>query len=91
MKSSRKRVVGLIVFLVGLYATWRVATWLAWRMAGLDRDEVVGGECDDCEVTVLLDQVGYVLACFATYFFMVWIAWEVWHRTRPRDTVSASR
>jgi hypothetical protein len=77
----------LAAFAVGLYATWRVANWLAWRQAGLDRDTTVGSaDCDDCGLTVLLDQIGFVLACFAVYFVVVGTAWFVWRRLNRRHT-----
>ena len=81
MKSSRQTLARMFGFVVGLYVTWRVANWLAWRQEGLDRDSVVGSaDCDDCELTVLLDQIGVVLACFAAYLLLVWAASLVWRR-----------
>lgn len=80
-----KRALAVLAALVlGSYATWRTASWLAWRRAGLDRDAAVGSaDCDQCELTVLLDQVGSVLACFAVYSIVVGTAWLVWRRRTP--------
>lgn len=81
MKSSKQALACLTAFGVGLYVTWRVANWLAWRQAGLDRDAtVMSADCDDCGISVLLDQVGYALACFAAYFLLAGTAWFVWQR-----------
>ena len=66
MKSSKQELACTAACAVGLYVTWRVANWVAWRQEGLNRDATVGSaDCDDCELTVLLDQVGFVLICFA--------------------------
>lgn len=75
----------LAAFVVGLYATWRVAIWLAWRQAGLDRAVAAGSaDCDQCGLTVLLDQIGFVLGCFAVYFIVVGTISSVWRRRDRR-------
>jgi hypothetical protein len=97
VKSSKQALAGVAAFAVGLYLTWRVASWLAWRQEGLDRDATVGSaDCDDCELTVLLDQIGFVLVCFAAYILLVGTAWLVWRRRHsandpdPRPGAEAS-
>ena len=83
MKRSKQALAYLAAFAVGLFVTWRVANWLAWRQAGLDRDASVGtADCDQCGLTVLLDQIGFVLACFAAYLLLAGTAWYVGRRLR---------
>ena len=81
--KSRRALAVMAAFVVGLYATWRIAKALAWRQSGLDRDTTVGSaDCDDCGLTVLLDQIGLVLACFAVFLLVVGTAWLLWRRHR---------
>ena len=82
MTPTKRALVAVAAFAIGLYVTWRAANWLAWRQAGLDRDAAVASaDCDQCELTVLLDQIGFVLACFAVYFLIVGMtAWFVRRR-----------
>ena len=86
MKPSKQALAGWVAFAVGLFVTWRGASSRAWRQAGLDRDASMGSaDCDQCELTVLLDQIGLVLACFAVYLLLAGTAWFVWRRRdRPR-------
>jgi hypothetical protein len=89
VKSSKQAIVCLAAFAVGLFVTWRVANWLAWRQAGLERDTAVGSaDCDYCEVTVLLDQIALVLGCFAAYLLLAGTAWFVWRRRYKRRAPS---
>lgn len=92
MKPSKQAVACLAALAVGLFVTWRVANWLAWRQAGLDRDAAVGSaDCDQCELTVLLDQVGFVLACFAAFILLAGTAWYVWRRRYRRRAPSMTK
>lgn len=85
MKPSKQALVHLAAFAVGLFVTWRVANWLAWRQAGLERDAALGSaDCDQCELTVLLDQIGFVLACFTAYLLLAGAVWYLWRRRYRR-------
>lgn len=85
MKPSKQALACLAASAVGLFVTWRVANWLAWRQAGLDRDATVGSaDCDQCELTVLLDQIGFVLACFTAYLLLAGAVWYLWRRRYRR-------
>jgi hypothetical protein len=95
VKPSKQALACLAAFAVGLFVTWRVANWLAWRQAGLDRDGTVGSaDCDQCALTVLLDQIGFVLACFAAYLLIAGSVWFVCRRRyelRAPSTTKAPR
>jgi hypothetical protein len=89
VKSSKQAIACLAGFAVGLFVTWRVADWLAWRQAGLERDAAVASaDCDHCEWTVLLDQIGFVLGCFAAYLLLAGATWFVWRRRYKRRALS---
>ena len=51
-------------------------------------------DCDQCALPVLLDQIGFVLACFAAYLLIagsVWFVCRRRHELRAPSTTKALR
>lgn len=73
-----RRLVALGVFLVGLYVAWRMSLALVYRVEGFDpATDPLAADCDDCEVTVVLDGIGYFLGGLGLYLVVslsVWLA-----------------
>lgn len=60
------------LFLAGLFVTFKVAAYLIYEAEGY---EAGAADCDDCGLTLLLDNIGWLALAIAAYFLMAFLAW----------------
>lgn len=71
--------VGVGVLVLGLYVTIEVATRLIHRSEGYVPGEA---DCDDCGITLVLDNIGWLTAAVGGYLVLSLLLWWLLRRRR---------
>ncbi len=73
------------LFFAGLYATFKSVAHLIYEAEGY---EAGAADCDDCDLTILLDNIGWLALVVVAYIVLAVVLWVTVRRVarRPEAT-----
>lgn len=81
-RSAWRKLLGVGAAALGFYLTVTMAVRVIHRAEGYDPGDA---DCDDCGLTLVLDNIGWLAAAVVGYLGVLLLAWWLLHRRcRPR-------
>ena len=74
---ARHLLLAIGVFILGFYASAQIAARVIWWAEGIDAGD---SDCDQCELTSMLDNIGWFLLPVACYVGLIALLLVRWRR-----------